>query len=187
MGISTRFLGVVARLVSWSDAQVVASVKTGSQSGFVQLRQNGNSSNTIPFTVNTPTITGISPTTGNAGTQVVISGSGFGATQGSGQVWLVVIETGAYDQPGPGLKNYVGYYRLQGAVSSGWRQYLQFIQKSLGAQQGSHLRSSLGGIQLVFTSPGQFDPNALFDGYWDYWGDFTSYILNNVCESTSCN
>jgi hypothetical protein len=98
----------------------------------------------------------------------------------------VVIETGAYDQPGPGLKNYVGYYLGQGTVSLGWRQYLKYIQQSLGAPEGTHLRSTVGGIQLTFM-PGQFNPEAVLDGYWDYWGDFTSYILNNVCESTSCN
>jgi hypothetical protein len=38
----------------------------------------------------------------------------------------------------------------------------------------------------MFT-PSYFDPNALVDGYWDYGGDFTGYILNNVCQSTSCN
>jgi hypothetical protein len=97
----------------------------------------------------------------------------------------VVIETGAYDQPGPGLKNYVGYYLGQGTVSAGWREYLQFIKQQLNAQEGSHLRNSLGGIPLMFT-PTNFDPNALLDGYWDYWGDFTTYILNNVCQSTSC-
>jgi hypothetical protein len=36
----------------------------------------------------TPHIDSISPTTGVAGTEVTISGSGFGATKGSGDVWL---------------------------------------------------------------------------------------------------
>lgn len=35
-----------------------------------------------------PSITSVSPTTGAAGTQVTISGSGFGTPQGSGTVWL---------------------------------------------------------------------------------------------------
>src|SRR5579864_7129081 len=45
-------------------------------------------SNSVPFAVNTPTITGVDPNTGGAGTSVTISGSGFGASQGSGVVWL---------------------------------------------------------------------------------------------------
>ena len=27
----------------------------------------------------------------------------------------------------------------------------------------------------------------LLNAYWDYSGNFTNYILNNVCQSTSCN
>ena len=92
----------------------------------------------------------------------------------------VVIETGAYDQPGPGLKNFAGYYIGQRDVSRGWQQYLEYIQKQLNAPQGSHLSNSLGGIPLAPYS-------SLLQGYWDYSGSFTTYILNNVCQSTSCN
>jgi IPT/TIG domain len=42
----------------------------------------------VPFTINTASITSISPNNGLAGTQVTIMGSGFGATQGNGNVWL---------------------------------------------------------------------------------------------------
>ena len=98
----------------------------------------------------------------------------------------VVVETGAYDQPGPGPLNYAGYYVFQGVISRGWREYMQFIQRDIHASQGTHLRNSLGGITLDFTRV-PFDPNALLNGYWDYWGDFTNYILNNVCQSTSCD
>ena len=38
--------------------------------------------------MNTTTISYASPSSGVPGTQVTINGSGFGATQGSGQVWL---------------------------------------------------------------------------------------------------
>jgi hypothetical protein len=99
----------------------------------------------------------------------------------------VVIETGAYDQPGPGLKNYVGYYLGQGTVSQGWREYMQFILRDLHASQGTHLRSSLGGIPLMFLPSKPYNPNSLMDGYWDYWGDFTNYILTDVCGSGSCH
>jgi hypothetical protein len=95
----------------------------------------------------------------------------------------VVIETGAYDQPGPGLLNYAGYYVSQGTLSKSWQAYLEYIQVALNATRGSSLRNSLGGIQVRgFPSNG-----TLLKGYWDYLGDFTKYILNNVCQSTSCN
>lgn len=73
---------------SWSDTQVVASVVAGAASGNAQVLQNGVWSNAVPFTISAPQITGISPTSGSVGTAVTISGSGFGATQGSGVVWI---------------------------------------------------------------------------------------------------
>jgi len=75
-------------VTSWSDSQIIATIALGSSSGFVQVLQLGASSNSLPFTVSTPTITSISPTSGGPGAQVTISGSGFGAVQGSGNVWL---------------------------------------------------------------------------------------------------
>jgi hypothetical protein len=77
-----------AGVVSWSDSLIVATVGLGSSSGVAQVWQGGVGSSTETFTVTTPNIAGISPTSGAAGTQVTISGSGFGATQGSGAVWL---------------------------------------------------------------------------------------------------
>jgi hypothetical protein len=75
-------------VVSWSDAQVIATVNTGATSGIVQVLQVGLSSNSVPFTISAATISSISPTSGLPGTQVTITGSGFGAAQGNGMVWL---------------------------------------------------------------------------------------------------
>ena len=74
-------------VVSRTNTQVVAMVNTGSSSGVAQIQQNGIS-NSIPFGVNTATITSVSPAGGLPGTQVSITGSGFGPTQESGMVWL---------------------------------------------------------------------------------------------------
>ncbi|MFZ0308794.1 MAG: IPT/TIG domain-containing protein [Candidatus Sulfotelmatobacter sp.] len=74
--------------MSWNNNQVIATVNTGSSSGVAQIQQNGLSSNSIAFTVNTALISNVSPAGGLPGTQVTITGSGFGATQGSGMVWL---------------------------------------------------------------------------------------------------
>jgi hypothetical protein len=75
-------------VVSWSNTQIVATVAPIATSGVAQVQQNGLSSNTVPFSVSTAAISSVSPTIGVPGTQVTIAGSGFGATQGSGQVWL---------------------------------------------------------------------------------------------------
>ena len=79
---------VPAAVVSWSDTQIVAAVASNSASGSAQVELNGLLSNAVPFTVNTATISNVSPPTGVGGTQVTITGSGFGATQGNGSVWL---------------------------------------------------------------------------------------------------
>jgi hypothetical protein len=60
---------------------------------------------------------------------------------------------------------------------------MQFIQQRLNAPQGSSLNGTLGGVKLKNYE----GPYTLLQGYWDYAGDFTSYILNNVCQSSSCN
>jgi IPT/TIG domain-containing protein/beta-propeller repeat-containing protein len=75
-------------IVSWSATQVVAVVASGAASGNAQIQQNGVWSNAIAFTVITPNVTSISPTSGVAGTQVTFTGTNFGASQGSGSVWL---------------------------------------------------------------------------------------------------
>ena len=75
-------------VVSWSDTQVVANVASGSQSGVAQILQGGVWSNPVNFTVITPNITSVTPTTAVAGTQITVTGTGFGASQGSGNVWL---------------------------------------------------------------------------------------------------
>ena len=102
----------------------------------------------------------------------------------------VVIETGACDQPGPGvnvldrLANYAGYYIAQGSQVKGWEDMLNNIRINLQSPPlGSTTRTSLGGIPL---RPGYIGA-GLLPGYWDRFGDFTNYILNNVCLSTVCN
>jgi hypothetical protein len=73
---------------SWSDTHVVALVAARSTSGNAQVLQNGVPSNAIPFSVNIPQMTSVSPVAGVSGTSVTIDGAGFGSSQGSGTVWL---------------------------------------------------------------------------------------------------
>jgi hypothetical protein len=98
----------------------------------------------------------------------------------------VVIETGAYDQPGYKPLQYAGYYVAEGTIHKGWQEYMQFIQNDLRAAQGSHLGNALGGISLR-KYPWESQTQTLLGGYMDYLGDFTNYILNNVCQASSCN
>jgi len=88
-GSGTVWLGTTSgTVVNWSDSQVVAAVASGSSSGQARIQQNGVVSNSISFTVNTPTIASVSPSSGIAGTEVTLTGSSFGATPGSAIVML---------------------------------------------------------------------------------------------------
>ncbi|MGZ5442602.1 MAG: DUF7948 domain-containing protein [Thermoanaerobaculia bacterium] len=89
-GSGSVWLGnkLAGSIVSWSGTQIVAVVATGAKSGSAQVQQGGVWSNSIAFTVITPVVSSLSPTSGPVGTQVSITGTGFGSTQGSGLVWL---------------------------------------------------------------------------------------------------
>ena len=88
-GNGTVWLGTtLGAVISWSDSQVFATVSTGSSSGVAQIQQSNGASNSVSFTINTAVINSISPNNGLVGTQVTITGTGFGATQGNGNVWL---------------------------------------------------------------------------------------------------
>jgi hypothetical protein len=50
--------------------------------------QGGVMSNAVPFTVEALQLASISPNRGGTGTAVTFTGTGFGAAQGSGVVWL---------------------------------------------------------------------------------------------------
>ena len=88
-GSGTVWLGSINGVViSWSDTQVVATVAAGSTSGTAKIMQGGVWSNAVNFTVIAPQVSSVTPTSALVGGQVTITGSGFGATQGSGSVWL---------------------------------------------------------------------------------------------------
>jgi hypothetical protein len=89
-GSGSVWLGnkLAGSIVSWSDTQIVAVVAATALSGSAQVQQNGVWGNSVTFTVIQPNITSISPSTGYPGTQVTFTGTNFGATQGSGSVWL---------------------------------------------------------------------------------------------------
>jgi hypothetical protein len=75
-------------VVSWSDTQVVASTATNAVSGNIRTFQSGSWSNSVFFEIAGPTILSVAPLSGLPGTSVTITGSGFRATQGNGQLLL---------------------------------------------------------------------------------------------------
>ncbi|MDE3073837.1 MAG: IPT/TIG domain-containing protein [Chloroflexota bacterium] len=81
------FSGTHASYSSWSDTSIAATVPTGATSGPVTVTRYGVTSNDQPFTlIGQPTISGISPASGPAGTVVTITGTNFGPSQSNSTV-----------------------------------------------------------------------------------------------------
>jgi hypothetical protein len=70
-----------ADVISWSDTQIIVSIVQGTSQGSLYVQVGGVISNQVPFTLIAPDITSISPTQVAPGTQVTITGTGFGAVQ----------------------------------------------------------------------------------------------------------
>ena len=84
-GGTVTFNGVNGVPTSWGDEAISVPVPAGASTGPVVVTNSQGTSNSYVFTVGTG-ISGITPTIGSVGTSVVISGTGFGATQGSSVV-----------------------------------------------------------------------------------------------------
>jgi hypothetical protein len=88
-GSGSMWLGTKPGVVTtWSNTQITAVVATGSLSGTAFVRQYGTASNSQPFTISKPVLTDVMPVSAASGALVTIIGTGFGNTQGVGQVWL---------------------------------------------------------------------------------------------------
>ena len=88
-GTSTvTFNGVAATATSWSATSITVTVPSGAATGSVVVNVGGDPSNGVMYTVTTaaPTIAGLNPASGLPGTPVVITGTNFGATQGTSTV-----------------------------------------------------------------------------------------------------
>src|SRR5215468_9253810 len=156
-------------VVSWSDTQVVATVASGAKSGTAQILQGGVWSDPINFTVVTPAVSSVAPTIGVAGTQVTFTGTGFGSTQGSGNVWLgstygVVVswsDTQVVATVASGSTSGTAQI-LQGGV---WSDPVHFAVNSGPVLQ---LSISDAPLQINLTSPQTLD--------WIHWGRISATV-----------
>jgi IPT/TIG domain/PQQ-like domain len=87
-GASTvTFNGVVAGPGVWSPSGILVPVPFGATSGNIVVSANGMTSNGMPFSViSAPSISNLSPPSGPVTTQVTITGTNFGLSQGSSTV-----------------------------------------------------------------------------------------------------
>lgn len=83
--LGTREAQVIS---SWTDTQITATIPAESETGLVGVDQNGLQSNDLPFTITTPFVTGINPSSVSPDMQMTIEGGSFGVTQESGTVTL---------------------------------------------------------------------------------------------------
>ena len=84
---SLTFNGTAATSTTWTNTQITASVPAGATSGPVVVTVGGAVSNAVAFTViPAPSITSVTPSTGQVGSSTSIAGTNFGAPQGSSTV-----------------------------------------------------------------------------------------------------
>jgi RHS repeat-associated protein len=81
------FNGVNADPTSWSDTSITVSVPSSATSGPVTVTRDGVTSSGVQFTVlEALTVTGLSTTSGDVGSTVTITGTGFGPSQSNSEV-----------------------------------------------------------------------------------------------------
>jgi hypothetical protein len=83
---TVTFNGTPATISSWSANLIVTAVPIGATSGNVVVTANGVMSNGSPFTVISVPSISLSPNSGGPGTVVTITGTNFGASQGTSAV-----------------------------------------------------------------------------------------------------
>ncbi len=85
---TVTFNGQTASVGTWSDTSIIVTVPTGATTGNVVVSNGGLQSGPLAFSVvpTSPIIATISPSSGISGVPVTITGSGFGASQGSSTV-----------------------------------------------------------------------------------------------------
>ena len=88
VGSSTvKFNGTIATISNWSATSIITSVPAGATTGPVVVTVGGVPSNGMTFTVvPAPNISGLNPTSGTLGTSVTVTGTNFGASQGTSTV-----------------------------------------------------------------------------------------------------
>lgn len=113
------YSGINADLVSWSDNMIIAKIPANANSnGTFQVIVNGQVSNySQTFTTSNPIISFLSPQSGNADTQVTITGQYFGSVKGN---------------------SYVAFNAQQASILS-WSDtsIICLVPSSLGSQSGS--------------------------------------------------
>jgi hypothetical protein len=68
-------------VLNWSDTSITVGVPTGATRGPLTVTEGGVNSNSVQFSIENLSVSGLSPALGPTGSQVTITGTGFGASQ----------------------------------------------------------------------------------------------------------
>jgi RHS repeat-associated protein len=199
-----------AYISSWSDASITAEVPTGAVSGSVKVIVAGVFSNPAAIAVTgTLSVTALSPTAGQVGSTVTITGTGFGSTQGPSTVnfsgatasvvtWsdtsiVAAVPAGTYSGPVS-----VTVADLTADGPSFDISQIAYLTDSLG-NNSSYLSTMIGGQWLVTTATGSgcstctlrgnatigYDDNGQITSFTDPLGLTTSYGYSATAQLTS--
>ncbi len=118
-GASTvTFNGVPGSVTAWSNTSITVSVTYHATTGNLVVTVSGQSSNGIPFTVEpSPSVTGMSPTSGSAGTVITISGQNLIDAQGHGTVYFSGISLPILNPSNTGFQVVVPTGASSGAIN----------------------------------------------------------------------
>jgi len=82
-GTPATIQGIGYGVLAWSDTSVTVVIQPSTTSGPLVVSLQGIASNAVQFNVENLTVTSVSPSSGPVGSTIMISGTGFGSSQGS--------------------------------------------------------------------------------------------------------
>jgi hypothetical protein len=151
---TVTFNGVPAAPTSWTDTTITVPVPAGTTTGPVVVSVGGVASSGVTFSI-PPSLTGLSPLEGAVGSIVTISGTNFGAAQGTG---------------------FVSFNGIT-AIPTSWSPASIQATVPAGATTGPVRVTTSAGlvsnpISYTVTSPPQAGAASLLDGKHGWWGPF---------------
>ena len=81
LGSQVLFNGTPGTVLNWSNTNITVGVPPNATSGPLTVTEGGINSNSVQFSIENLSVSGLSPTLGPIGSQVTITGTGFGASQ----------------------------------------------------------------------------------------------------------
>ena len=187
------FNGVSASILNWVDQSIQVYVPSGATSGPLIVTEVGINSNSIQFAVENLSITGISPISGPAGSEVTITGTGFGNTQTSSTVdfygtsaavqsWsdTQIVATVPADSPSGPVGVNVGAVEFVGQQFTMTRTIQ--LTDSLG-NQSSYTSALIGGIWLPTVGQGSGCSTCTQRGNISYTYDSAGNRLSRTDEN----